>query len=216
MARHGLVPGARLVVAVEPHRLSMHGAIVARKPGCCDISRMLGLDVAPANLLLRTFSLKWILFGFRTGSGRVCLLKVRIALTIFKKIFITSTVITSIYTFHVALSQAGGSQAGVIISCERLSKPLEELSDMCDLSLARLFAEEPPLLPPHGVDPNTGTGAEAAYLLFRDADGALLPPVLFYEAQGCVPKHCIASHAYSRLLCVAPLTCLAPSPFPPP
>ena len=50
MARHGLVPGARLVVAVEPHRLSMHGAIVARKPGCCDISRMLGLDVAPANL----------------------------------------------------------------------------------------------------------------------------------------------------------------------
>ena len=77
MERHALVPGAKCVAAVEPERVNLSGRVVARKPHCCDISKALGLDVAPAKLVLRTFSLKWILMGFRTGSGRVKLLKVR-------------------------------------------------------------------------------------------------------------------------------------------
>ena len=53
MSRHGYVPESRLVAAVEPHRLSMSGEVVARKPHNHDISRALGLDVAPAKLVLR-------------------------------------------------------------------------------------------------------------------------------------------------------------------
>ena len=69
-------------------------------------------------------------------------------------------------------------------TCERLSRPLSELSELADAELAELFTRAPPLLPPHGIDQATGVGAEAVYLLFRDEAGKLLPPVLFYEAQG--------------------------------
>jgi len=76
MERTGLKPGVQLIAAVEPPRDACNGRRLSRHKNATDIAAALELHLGPATLVLLTFSLKWVLFGFRTHAGDIMLLKV--------------------------------------------------------------------------------------------------------------------------------------------